>query len=83
MKVSYGEGKTEYGPGVLIKLSGDEVARAIHTYLVAHDIYIRGPSTVTVNGKLCKRGSVYVTPSGSVVAKGKGYNGRGKDCVEN
>ena len=29
MKVRHGNGKTEYGPGVEIKLTGDEVALAI------------------------------------------------------
>lgn len=79
MKVSYGKGKTKYGPGVLIELTGDEIAHAIRTYLVAHDIYIKGPSTVTIGGELCKEGQVYVDPSGSVVAKGKCFSGRGKD----
>ncbi len=78
MKVRYGKGPTEYGPGVEIKLSGDEVASAIHAYLVAHNIYVQGPRTVTVNGELCEAGRVYVDPSGSVISDGKKYSGRGK-----
>lgn len=35
MKVRIGEGKTKYGPGVTIDLSGDEVATAIVAWLVA------------------------------------------------
>jgi hypothetical protein len=31
--VKYGEGSTEYGPGVSIELSGDEVAIAIAQYV--------------------------------------------------
>jgi hypothetical protein len=77
MKVSFGKGKTEYGPGVQIDLTGNEVAMAIHTYLTAHNIHIYGPATISVNGELCKYGGVYVDPSGSVVANGKGYNGKG------
>jgi hypothetical protein len=78
MKVGYGQGKTEYGPGVSIDLTGDEVAVAIYAYLVAHQCYTKGPVTVTVNGKLCEFGRVYVDPSGDVVYKGKGFSGRGK-----
>ena len=77
MKVKYGEGKTEYGPGVSIELTGEEVARAISAYLVARDVYVSGPRTITVNGELCEAGQIYVDPSGDVVAKGKGYSGRG------
>ena len=77
MKVTYGDGKTEYGPGVAIDLTGDEVARAIDAYLVAHQVYVDGPRTITINGKLCKRAQVYVDPSGFVVADGKKFSGRG------
>lgn len=77
MKVKYGKGKTEYGPGVLIELTGDEVAIAIDAYLAAHQVHISGPRTINVNGDLCQKGQVYVDPSGSVVAKGKGFDGRG------
>jgi len=76
MKVKAGKGPTEYGPGVEIKLSGDEVAVAIDAYLVAHGIHVDGPRTITVNGELCERGKVYVDPSGSVIHKGKRILGR-------
>lgn len=78
MKVKHGKGKTEYGPGVEIKLTGSEVAVAIDAYLVSHGIYVDGPRTITVNGELCKVGRVYVDPAGSVVSDGKRYTGRGK-----
>jgi hypothetical protein len=78
MKVRYGDGKTEYGPGVLIELTGDEVAIAIDAYLVSHQIYVSGPCTISVNGSLCEEGRVYVDPSGFVINKGKELNGRGK-----
>ena len=78
MKVKYGKGKTKYGPGVAIKLTGEEVARAIHAYLTAHNVHISGAATIKVNGLLCEKGYVYVDPSGFVVAKGKEYSGRGK-----
>lgn len=79
MKIKYGKGITEYGPGVEIKLKGEEVAMAIYTYLTAHNVHIDGPATITVNGELCEKGLVYVDPSGYVVAKGKGYSGRGEN----
>ena len=75
MKVKHGNGKTQYGPGVEIKLTGDEVAVAIMAYLTANRIYHQGPITITVNGKLCKKGKVYVDPSGFVISKGKKYSG--------
>lgn len=76
MKVKKGRGKTQYGPGVEIALSGDEVAIAIDAYLVAHGIHVAGPRTITVNGSLCERGEVYVDPSGSVIYEGKRRSGR-------
>jgi len=78
MKIQHGAGKTEYGPGVSIELSGNEVANAIGAWLVAHNVYVSGPRTITVNGDLCKVGEVYVDPSGFVIAKGKKVSGRGK-----
>lgn len=77
MEVKYGDGMTEFGPGVSIDLTGDEVANAIHAWLVAHSVHIKGPLTVTVNGTLCNDGRVYVDPSGAVVANGKRLSGRG------
>jgi hypothetical protein len=77
MKVKYGTGKTEYGPGVSVELTGDEVAIAIDAYLVAHRIRVKGPRTITVNGELCQAGRVYVDPSGDVINKGKLLSGRG------
>lgn len=79
MKVKFGKGKSEYGPGVLIKLTGDEVAKAIDAYLVAHNIHVNGPRTTSVNGKMCKVGRVYVDPSGFVIYKGVKYPGCGED----
>ena len=77
MIVKHGEGRTEYGPGVDIVLTGDEVATAIDAWLVAHGVYVDGPRTVTVNGDLCEVGNVYVDPSGSVVKDGVRISGRG------
>jgi len=64
MKIKKGKGKTKYGKGVDITLSGDEVARAIMTYLTAKGVYISGAITITVNGELCESGRIYVDPSG-------------------
>lgn len=78
MKVKYGKGPTEYGPGVEIKLTGDEVAIAIDAYLVARGVHVSGPRTITVNGELCDVGRVYVDPSGFVIYKGEKFLGRGE-----
>ena len=77
MEVKYGKGRTQFGPGVSIELSGEEVAAAIHAWLVAHGVYVSGPSTVTVNGDLCETGHVYVDPSGCVIDNGRKFSGRG------
>lgn len=78
MRIRYGGGPTEYGPGVEILLSGDDVAVAIFAWLVARGVHVDGPRTVTVNGELCERGRVYVDPSGFVITpKGEKLSGRG------
>jgi hypothetical protein len=79
MIVKLGNGRTEYGPGVSVELTGDEVATAIDAWLVAHSVYVHGPRTVTVNGELCKSGHVYVDPSGFVIADGVKTSGRSSD----
>lgn len=78
MNIQFGKGKTEYGPGVEIKLSGEEVATAIDAYLVAHGIYVDGPRTIRVNEELCEEGEIYVDPSGNVIADGERWTGRGR-----
>lgn len=77
MKIKYGKGKTKYGPGVQIDLTGNEVAIAIDAYLVAHDVNVSGARTITVNGELIKKGGIYVDPSGFVVTDGVEISGRG------
>ncbi len=77
MDIRHGDGKTEYGPGVLIELDGNELAVAIDAYLVAHRIHVNGPRTTTVNGALCAHASVYVDPSGFAMVDGTRFNGRG------
>lgn len=77
MKVKYGGGKTKFGPGISIELTGDEVAIAIDAWLVAHGVHVGGPRTITVNGALCDTGEVYIDPSGYVVANGERLSGRG------
>ena len=79
MEIKYGEGKTEYGPGVEINLSGNEVAIAIDAFLTAHDIHINGARTIRVNGELCQKGRIYVDPSGQVREENKEWFGRGPD----
>lgn len=78
MRIRYGNGTTQYGPGVDIHLSGNDVARAIDAWLVARGVHVDGPRTVTVNGELCEVGRVYVDPEGFVIdAKGQKFSGRG------
>lgn len=77
MNVKFGDGPTEFGPGVSIEITGEEVATAIDAWLVAHGVHVRGPRTITVNGELCEAGEVYVDPSGFVVAGRKRLSGRG------
>jgi hypothetical protein len=79
MEIQYGEGKTKFGPGVSIELTGDEVATAISAWLVAHGVHYSGPRTITVNGELCQKGHIYVDPSGFVIADGEKFDGRGPD----
>lgn len=67
MEIKHGAGVIKHQPGISIDLTGDEVARAIDAYLLAHGVVIRGPRTVTVNGELCEEGNVYVDPSGFVI----------------
>jgi len=76
MKLKKGSGKTIYGPGVLIKMTGDEVAVAIDAYLVAHNIIVSGPRTITMGKKLLKDTEIYIDPSGSVIEKGIRHLGR-------
>lgn len=75
MIVKHGKGRTEYGPGVSIELTGSEVARAIDAYLVAHGVIVSGSRTITVNGELCTDGHVYVDPSGFVINDGVKISG--------
>jgi lipoate-protein ligase A len=77
MNVKYGNGKTKYGPGVSIELTGVEVARAIGAWLAAHGVEVSGARTITVNGEFCETGHVYVDPEGFVITDGKKFSGSG------
>lgn len=79
MEINYGKGKTEYGPGVQIDLTGEEIATAIYAYLSAHNVHVSGPATINVNGDLIDEGGMYVDPSGYVVADGIQYDGKGDE----
>lgn len=78
MDIARGPGTTQYGPGVDILLTGDEVATAISAYLVAHGVYVDGARTITVNGDLCERGRIYVDPGASVIFEGRRWCGDGR-----
>ncbi len=77
MTVKYGKLITKHGPGVVIKLTGDEAAEAIDHWLKRKQVFIHGPRTITVNGELCQKGRVYVDPGGMVIHNGKSFDGRG------
>ncbi|MCK5643881.1 MAG: hypothetical protein KAJ19_24000 [Gammaproteobacteria bacterium] len=77
MEINYGNGKTEYGPGVQINLDGNEVAIAIDAWLVSQGVIVRGPRTIRVNGEMIENGGIYIDPSGFVVNDGKRLSGRG------
>lgn len=77
MNITYGNGVGKYGPGVSIRLDGDDVAAAIDAWLVAHCVHVSGPRTITVNGELCSNGHVYVDPSGFVITPEGAMMGRG------
>jgi hypothetical protein len=79
LKVKYGKNQSQWGPGVRIELTGNDVATAIDAWLVAHGVHVDGPRTVTVNGELCDKGLVYVDASGFVVANGVKFSGRGPE----
>lgn len=81
MKVGYGNSKAGYGPGVEIELTGDDVATAIDAYLVAQGVCVRGARTITVNGDLCRKGRVFVDPSGFAIAHGEKWSGRGPGAL--
>lgn len=78
MNVKYGNGNSGFGPGVSITLTDEEVATAIDAYLTAHNLYIRGPRTITINNELCNNGHIYVDPSGYVIFQGEKLSGRGE-----
>ena len=81
MQIDYGNGKTKYGPGVLITLDADELAKAVDLWLYSQDAFVSGPRTITFDGELARDGmcSVYVDPSGSVVLDGEKFSGRGPE----
>lgn len=78
MNIEFGRGTTECGPGIQINLDADEVAIAIHAWLVAHGVYVSGPRTVRVNEELIECGEIYVDPSGSVIYEGRRFTGHGQ-----
>jgi hypothetical protein len=75
--IKYGNGRTKYGPGVSITLTGTEVARAISAWIVAQGVHVDGSRTITINGEMCEVGNIYVDPSGFVVKDGEKMSGRG------
>jgi hypothetical protein len=79
MEIKYGKGTTQYGPGVSIELTRDEVAIAIDAWLVGQGVHVSGARTTTVNGELCRSGHVYVDPSGEVIATGERFSGSGPE----
>lgn len=83
MKIGYGEGKTKYGSGVSIDLSGEDLASAIDLYIYSKGYYVEGARTITVKGELCEQANVYVDPSGFVIYNGERYDGSFKPSTIN
>lgn len=79
MNIKHGDGLTEYGPGVNIELTGNDVATAIDAWLVAHNVYVSGARTIRINGELCESGQIYIDPSGFVITP-KGEKITGNSC---
>lgn len=76
MNITAGKGTTKFGPGIDIELTGDEVATAINAYLTAHNVYVFGPRTISVNGELIESANVYIDPSGYTIYHGDKISGR-------
>lgn len=77
IKIRHGDGTTEYGPGVLIEMSGNDVARAIDNWLYDQGVAVRGARTIRIGGELCKPATIYVDPSGYVSHGDCQWDGRG------
>jgi hypothetical protein len=75
MEIKKGNGRTKFGKGINILLTGEEVGLAISAYLKANKVHISGARTIMVNGDLCNKGRIYVDPSASVIHEGKKYSG--------
>jgi len=77
MNIQTGKGSTEYGTGIDINLTGDELAEAITLYLqVRHNICVYGARAASVNGERCESANVYVDPSGVVLNGDTKISGR-------
>ncbi len=81
MKIKHSKKNTEYGTGIEINLSADEVAMAIDAWVTSQNVEISGSRTVTVNGSSCKNARIFVDPSGYVVHNGIKISGTGGDLV--
>lgn len=76
MKIDKGKGTSEFGTGINIEMSGEELAHAVSTYVHSRGIHIDGSRTITVNGELCESASIYVDPCGSLIIDGRKISGR-------
>ncbi len=71
MVISNGNGNTEYGMGISISLSSEQVCQALIKYIDELGVKIDGPRTITVNGKLVIGANIYVDPSGTISMHGR------------
>jgi len=78
MKITYGK-RNPLGTGVKISLTGNEVALAIDSWLMANDVRIFGPRSILINGEIGPCGFVYVDPLGFVISHGEEFSGRGPE----
>ncbi len=78
MDIKYGRYPGEFGPGIEIELTGNELAQAIETWLMAQGVLITGARTTTVNdGDPCGSARVFVDPGGFITTAGQRISGRG------
>jgi len=59
--------------GIVIDLSGVEIAEAIETWLAANGAIVSGPRMITVNTSVLKFGRIHVDRAGAVEYGGKRF----------
>jgi len=79
MDINYGNGTSDVGPGICIRLSKEDVERAIQDYLDLKDVKIQGDYSIAVSGVRVTGAEINVDAFGVVEHEGREYSGRGSD----